>query len=82
LALREAQRDTRDATVAQLKDEWLTPAMIDRLAGGDADARRRLEQLAHQPDGHRPFEQPLFWGAFICQGDPSPLVAASGSAVP
>src|SRR5262249_6803533 len=29
LALREAQRATRDATVGQLKQEWLTPAMIE-----------------------------------------------------
>ena len=73
LALSEAQRATRDATIAQLKAEWLTPAMIDRLAAGDAEARRHLEQLAGQPDDYRPFASPFFWGAFICQGDPSPL---------
>jgi CHAT domain-containing protein len=73
LALSEAQRCTRDASIAQLKDEWLSPAMIERLAAGDADARRHLEQLAQEPDDHRPFEKPLYWGAFICQGDPAPL---------
>jgi CHAT domain-containing protein/tetratricopeptide (TPR) repeat protein len=73
LALSEAQRATRHATIAQLKAEWLAPAMIERLAAGDADARRGLEDLAAKPDDHRPFESPLFWGAFICQGDPSPL---------
>ncbi len=77
LALSEAQRCTRDATVAQLKAEWLTPAMIERLAAGDANARRYLQQLAQKPDDHRPFADPFFWGAFICQGDPSPLPAGN-----
>ena len=26
-----------------------------------------------QADEIRPFRHPAFWGAFICQGDPSPL---------
>src|SRR5262245_63740305 len=52
LALSDAQRFTRDVTVAQLKGTWLTPAMIESLAAGDAEARRRLEQLAHMPDDH------------------------------
>jgi CHAT domain-containing protein len=75
LALNEARRATRDATVAQLKAEWLAPAMIERLTAGDAEARRSLEALAAEPDDHKPFERPFFWGAFICQGDPSPLPA-------
>jgi tetratricopeptide (TPR) repeat protein len=75
LALSAAQRSTRDATVAELKGEWLTPAMIEQFAAGDANTRRHLEQLAQQPDEHRPFTQPFCWGAFICQGDPSPLPA-------
>src|SRR5262249_23629800 len=58
LALREAQRATRDVTVGQLRAEWLTGEAIDRLAAGDAEARRSLRELARQPDGHRPFEHP------------------------
>jgi tetratricopeptide (TPR) repeat protein/CHAT domain-containing protein len=73
LALSDAQRATHDATVGQLKAEWLAPAMIERLAAGDATARRSLEALAAMPDDHKPFERPFFWAAFICQGDPSPL---------
>jgi CHAT domain-containing protein len=80
LALSQAQRATRDATVAQLRGEWLTPAMIEQLAAGNADARRRLQELAQQPDDHRPFAPPLYWGAFICQGDPAPLPTASAAA--
>jgi CHAT domain-containing protein len=77
LALSQAQRATRDATVAELKKEWLTPVMIEQFAAGEANVRRYLEQLAQQPDDHRPFAPPLYWGAFICQGDPSPLPAVT-----
>jgi len=77
LALSEAQRFTRDATVGQLKQVWLTPAMIEHLAAGDTGLRRYLQQLAQKPDDHCPFENPVFWGAFICQGDPSPLPATT-----
>jgi CHAT domain-containing protein len=75
LALRDAQRATRDATVGDLRPEWLSGAAIDRLAGGDAGARRALEELTRQPAGHRPFEHPLYWAAFICQGDTAALPA-------
>jgi CHAT domain-containing protein len=73
LALSAAQRATRDATVAQLRADWLSPGAVEQFAAGDAAARRGLEQLARQPDGHRPFASPFFWGAFICQGDQGPL---------
>jgi CHAT domain-containing protein/tetratricopeptide (TPR) repeat protein len=73
LALHDAQRATRDVTVAELQAEWLSGTMIERLAAGDAEARRVLEELARQPDGHRPFEHPFYWGAFICHGDTAPL---------
>jgi CHAT domain-containing protein len=73
LALSAAQRATRDATVAELKRGWLTPAMIEQLAAGAAKARRYFQQLAQQPDDHRPFAHPFYWGAFICQGDTRPL---------
>jgi hypothetical protein len=47
--------------------------MIEQLAAGDAGARRAVEELARQPEGHRPVEHPFYWGAFICQGDTAPL---------
>jgi hypothetical protein len=49
-----------------LKGEWLTPAMIEQLAAGDASARHNLQQLAQQHDDHRPFAHAFYWGAFIC----------------
>jgi CHAT domain-containing protein len=72
-ALREAQRYTRDATVGQIRQEWLTPSCVERLAGDSMSARDDLEQLGSQPDDHRPFEHPFYWGAFIYQGDTAPL---------
>jgi CHAT domain-containing protein len=75
LALHDAQRATRDVTVSQLKQEWLTPAMIERLSAGDAVVRRILKDLSVKPDSQLPFEHPLYWGAFICQGDTATLPA-------
>jgi CHAT domain-containing protein len=75
LALREAQRATREVTVGQLRAEWLSPAMMERLGDGDPATRDHLGKLAQRPDDHRPFEDPLYWGAFICQGDSAPLPA-------
>jgi tetratricopeptide (TPR) repeat protein/CHAT domain-containing protein len=72
-ALREAQFTTREVTVGLLRRDWLSDDGIDRLAAGDEKRRRYLQRLAQQPDGHRPFEDPHYWGAFICQGAPFPL---------
>ena len=33
------------------------------------------DELAQHPDDYRPFSDPVYWGGFICQGDPSPLPA-------
>jgi CHAT domain-containing protein/tetratricopeptide (TPR) repeat protein len=76
-ALHEAQRYTRDATLGQIRQEWLTPLCIERLAGNSKSGRAYLEQLNRQPDDHRPFEHPFYWGAFICQGDTAQLPAAN-----
>jgi CHAT domain-containing protein/tetratricopeptide (TPR) repeat protein len=73
LALRDAQRATREVTVGELRVDWLSGTMIERLAAGDAGVRRAREELAQRPENHRPFEHPFYWGAFICQGDTTPL---------
>jgi CHAT domain-containing protein len=72
-ALREAQLFTRQATVGQLRQRWLLPRLIPILAADDPLIRADLERLAAFPDAYRPFELPYFWGAFISQGDPTPL---------
>ena len=74
-APREAQLFTRDVTIGQIRAPWLSPAMIERLSAGDAEVRVELEELAQYPDDSRPFSDPVYWGGFICQGDPSPLPA-------
>jgi CHAT domain-containing protein len=40
---------------------------------GDEALHPHFLQLATMPHGHRPFEHPFYWGAFICQGDTAPL---------
>ena len=80
-SLRHAQTFVRDLTIGHLRAAgWLTATMISRLAGEDAgpsgtnvDTKAWLEALAGEPEEYRPFRHPRFWGAFICQGDPSPL---------
>jgi CHAT domain-containing protein len=76
-ALRRAQDTLRQMTVRQLRGDWLSPAMIIRLAAGDLNVEFDLEELAAQPDDHRPFSKPHYWGGFICQGMPGPLRPAS-----
>jgi CHAT domain-containing protein len=72
-ALREAQFHTRGVTIGQIRDRWLNAEMIERLSAGNPKVRRELQELAQEPDDYRPFTHPLYWGAFICQGDPNPL---------
>jgi len=59
-SLREAQQYLRCCTALQLRqDGWLDNESAQHLAG--------------EADLDRPFADPYYWGAFICQGDPSPL---------
>src|SRR5262249_45666931 len=86
-ASRDAQLHVRDLRVGQIRDRWLTPQVIDRLSAGDMQARLWLQELARQPDEYRPFVDVYYWGAFICQGNPSPLstvrprIAGTGVAI-
>ena len=75
-ALRQAQDNLRRLTVGELRADWLTREMILRLAAGGPEMENYLEDLADRPDAYRPFEHPYFWGAFICQGDQTPLGSA------
>jgi CHAT domain-containing protein len=72
-ALHDAKHHVRTLTVGAIRETWLSPAMIARLAAGNAEAERDLRELSRVPDSHRPFVDPFYWGAFICQGDPGPL---------
>ncbi len=69
-ALRNAQTFVRELTVGQLRAEgWLTEEMVERLAAGNAKTKTWLEKIRQQPDDHRPFAHPYYWGAFILQGE-------------
>jgi hypothetical protein len=72
-ALREAQRALRDITIAELRAAGLAPEVSERPREGKIEGLRVLEGLNEEPDEHRPFADPYYWGAFICQGDPAPL---------
>ncbi len=72
-ALREAQDYLSQVTIGKIRKPWLNKRIIKKLAAGDLKTENVLKQLSNQPDDHQPFKHPFFWGAFICQGDPSPL---------
>lgn len=72
-ALRQAQHDLRTGELGNLRPRWLSEPMRDRLAAGNAQRRRKLEELAALPDDFRPFSHPFYWAAFILQGDDGPL---------
>jgi CHAT domain-containing protein/tetratricopeptide (TPR) repeat protein len=72
-ALREAQRYLRQVTVGEIRAEWLSAEAIAHVSAGSEETRRELEEPARQPDEHRAYQHPLYWGAFICQGETRPL---------
>ncbi|MCD6216324.1 CHAT domain-containing protein [bacterium] len=72
-SLRDAQIHTRDITLGEVKKKWLTDEMIGKLSAGNEAFKRDLIELTEQPDDHTPFKAPIYWGAFICQGDPRPI---------
>ncbi|MEW6211557.1 MAG: CHAT domain-containing protein, partial [Acidobacteriota bacterium] len=72
-SLRESQFYMQRITVGQIRERWLSDEMIDRLSVGNSGTKRELRELAQQPNSYRPFIDPYYWGAFICQGDPGPL---------
>jgi len=72
-ALRQAQHDLRTVHLGKLRPRWLSEPMRERLAAGDANQRRKLDELAAMPDDFRPFTHPYYWAAFILQGDDGAL---------
>ncbi|BCG62948.1 MAG: hypothetical protein methR_P0630 [Methyloprofundus sp.] len=76
-ALREAQRYLSQVTVGEIRKDWLNKQTLKKLSAGNQDAEKELKQLAKKPNNHQPFQHPLYWGAFICQGDTEPLLTIS-----
>jgi CHAT domain-containing protein/tetratricopeptide (TPR) repeat protein len=74
-SLRDAQLYTRDITMGELKQKWLTDAIIDQLSVGNPSVKKELIEFAKQSDDATPFKDLIYWGAFICQGEISPIKA-------
>lgn len=73
-ALSEAQKFLRDYSVEQLRaDGWLADAWLEWLAVRWPPLAEQAQAWLQGPGSVRPFAEPYYWGAFICQGDPSPL---------
>jgi CHAT domain-containing protein/tetratricopeptide (TPR) repeat protein len=72
-ALEQAQFYVRDLTIAQMRPQWLTPEAITRITDRNLDIGNQLRELIQKPENYRPYVHPRYWGAFICQGDASPL---------
>ena len=72
-SLREAQLYLRRLTIKEIKKKWLTEKMIESLSRNDEHVERELDEFLKLPDDTIPFDHPFYWGAFICQGDPSPI---------
>jgi CHAT domain-containing protein/tetratricopeptide (TPR) repeat protein len=70
-SLREAQLYTRELTLGELRRTQ--PTLIDHLAVENKAVERYYQRLARKADDYRPFQEPQYWGAFICQGDPSAI---------
>jgi CHAT domain-containing protein/tetratricopeptide (TPR) repeat protein len=76
-ALREAQRATREATAARLRESWPGLNALAQLAGESESLRQEIEDLAVLPPQERPYAAPGFWGAFVLQGQTAPLSGPS-----
>ena len=69
-----------EVQVGAIREGWLKAKVIDQFAVVGTSARRELEEIAAKPDSHRPFTDRVYWGAFVCQGNPGPLSLSALSA--
>ena len=72
-ALREAQIYIRDIKIIEIR-KWFTKEMTDNLSANNEETRNEILSLLEKPDDICPFKDPYYWGAFICQGDPGPIL--------
>jgi CHAT domain-containing protein/tetratricopeptide (TPR) repeat protein len=71
-SLREAQMFLRGLTIKEIRN-LLTDDVINRISDGNDKIKQEIDQFLKLPDSTTPFADPLFWGAFICQGVTYPL---------
>jgi CHAT domain-containing protein/tetratricopeptide (TPR) repeat protein len=72
-ALREAQLALRDITLGELRKVGLALEVIGPHGEDENEGHNAQRGLSLEPEDYRPFADPYYWGAFICQGDPAPL---------
>lgn len=72
-ALEQAQFYVRDLTIAQMRSQWLTPEAITRLTQHSPAIGNHLQELCQKPENHRPYAHRKYWGAWVCQGDTTPM---------
>jgi len=72
-ALEQAQFYVRDLTIAKMRPQWLTLDVISSIKERNPKIGEHLEELSQKPENECPYSAPMYWGAFICQGDASPL---------
>lgn len=73
-SLKQAKLDVCNLTIADMKQEWLTPEVINWIGCYNILERRNLRKLSRKPDNYRPYEHPKYWSAFICLGNPAPIM--------
>jgi CHAT domain-containing protein/tetratricopeptide (TPR) repeat protein len=71
-SLREAQMFLRGLTIKEIRN-LLTDDVINRIADGNDKIKQEIDQFLLLDDDTTPFADPLFWGAFICQGVTHPI---------
>jgi CHAT domain-containing protein/tetratricopeptide (TPR) repeat protein len=77
-SLREAQLYLRGLTIKEIREKHLTTDMIAKLSSGNEKVEQELDQFLKLPDDTTPFSDPIYWGAFICQGEISPMESTKG----
>ena len=79
-----AKEYLKTVTVGDLRHDWLTDTITQRLqemrAESQKEDQKKVDALLTQlngysikPDNYRPFVEPKYWAPFICVGNPSPI---------
>jgi CHAT domain-containing protein/tetratricopeptide (TPR) repeat protein len=72
-ALRNAQIYIRDLNVDELKKYFEDNPTLHSQLRESEPLNKQLEKLLELPLDHSPFSHPIYWGAFITQGDAGPI---------